>query len=155
MQFQSQQRRFFWYSLTIGAIVDLAISALLAISFEDDFSWMMVGFIFLAIQVLSLLLALRTGIVFVVGQKLGGNKLQEEAFVAALNEGDFPKPKAFERSGDSFLSSLIDDEKLDAAVRSKAALLLGMVQGITSGRFMVSIATNVALERAIARYNRE
>ena len=156
MQFQTQQKRVIWRSFAIGLLLDVAIALMLVhflLGKDEGSALLAFGLCFVAIQVLSVAVALRGTVAFWVGQWLGGSKALENAFYSSLVEGGYPKPDEFEVSAESYLGRMADDEELNPLIRVRAGILLGTITGLAQRGISVAAATGVAMEQAIRHYS--
>ena len=127
MVIQSEVKRLWWRIFSIGIIVDLVIAWAIVWWFDPDSSGKLLAitFVWLAIQVVSLLISIRGLLCAYAVFKFGQSQASEDNFLAALQDATVPRPAQVERSVESYLESVADNESLECAARIKAGSFLG------------------------------
>jgi hypothetical protein len=142
--------------LFIGILVDLALAWAIVWLFANDTSNKLaaIGFVWLGLQAISILMALRGFACGLTAFKLGQSKVAEDSFLAGAEDSRFPRPRAYESSVSDYLEQIMENDSLDIGVRIRAALMLG--SKLTIGECLGPVRTMLidsAQSRALKRYH--
>ena len=144
-----------WIAWAASLALDIAFSLAAAYVFTDtDRGWAAVG-IFAAIQIASILLALR-GLVwnFIIYRYLTKKHLVS-AYVDQLQASQLPQPRRAEESPMEYLARIVDDDDQGVSIRISAAMMFARLQypGQT-GHFGESLRCAAAFEDAMELHGR-
>jgi hypothetical protein len=131
MIIQSANRRLNVRMWTIAVLLDVVLAG--AISYflsPSDAFWINTFWIWLGLQVASLLLTLLGVLRLFVAKWAGAFKPARDGFMTALETQHFPAPEGVISSVDGYLCDVADGEKYNVDVRLAAAMLVGTRQGL-------------------------
>lgn len=154
MQFESRTRRVFWTNVASGLVPDIIISA--SVGWATESGVLGAIFSFLGLQLLYVLLLLKT-----VGWAwlmfwLSGRKFQSAALLNMLRSSRIPEPRDFETSPGGYLDYIASEPTFPLETRLAAAENKGALNILPQvGRFNLSVQTAIAFEDAIQEYKRD
>ena len=153
VQIQSKQERSFIANSLRNLIPDILVAWAGAYLFNlggPGFLGILIG-----LQCLYLVLWLKTFIWMWLLFWLSGRKKLASHLEDFLYKNRFPQPPEFVGGIDDYLAQVADDQKVQCAVRVKAAIELGTMAGIkTAGRYSMGMQLHLAFEDALEQYSR-
>lgn len=154
MRIGSAERRLnirLWF---IAVLVDVAVAAVFSYFAFDREDWLISTFwVWLALQVVSVLFVILGAIRLFAVQWMGGFKPAKNGFLTALETNNFPAPEPYVHSVDDYLSSIRDKEDESVETRLDAAMLWGARQGTkTMAGFLKGMMIDSAHEEALKEY---
>ncbi len=154
MQFESRTRRVFWSNLASGLIPDAIISVLIGWATSSGAGGTVLTFV--ALQILYILLLLKTVAWAWLMFWMSGRKFQASTLLDMLRQSRMPEPRDFEQSPEGYLSYVAEEPTFPIELRLIAAGNQGALKILPQvGRLTLSIQTNIAFEDAIQAYKRD
>jgi hypothetical protein len=131
MIIQSANRRLNIRLWLLAILLDVVFAAGISylMSPPDEF-WINTFWIWLALQVASLLLSLLGVLRLFVAKWAGAFRTVRSGFITALETQHFPAPEGVIQSVDGYLCDIADGEKYSIENRLAAAMLVGARQGL-------------------------
>lgn len=112
-------------------------------------------FVFIALQVIYLLIWIKNSIWSWVFYKFKGRKQIKDYVLDYLKTNKYPEPEDYLKSPDEYFSSVSQDDSVPIEVRLKAAAEIGALNYlIANGQIQNSIRLSMAIEDAIEDYKK-
>lgn len=153
MQFESNIKRNYFLNAFLGLTPDTAIS--IGIAYFTDSGALGFMFSMIGLQCLYLFIWLKDTIWKWLFFKLRGKKLMVQHIEKILKSSNFPAPDDYEKSVDSYLNNIIENDELETVIRIKAAAEIGaMNYPLAYQRIQERIRINMAYEEALENYKK-
>lgn len=154
MQFRSEQTRSIWINATLGSAIDAAVAYGIS-NIWGNGELAATALIFLAMQAIYLAIWFKRTVVMWLHFLLIGRRKMRRHMGDFLRENGFPEPEPYYDSVDDYLSRIVQDDRLKADTRIKAAAELATINALpVFGLVQFSLQLRMAFEDAIKRYKR-
>lgn len=153
MQFESKQKRTFWLNIVLGFIPDTVVSIILSAVFNGGLG----GFFFslIGLQCVYFLIWIKNSIWAWSLFKFHNQKYLVTHITDYLQKNRYPEPDDYEKSPDSYLSTIVADENQSANVRIAAAASLAELNFMsTQGQIQNHMRFCMAYEEALENHKR-
>ena len=153
MQFESKNKRNFWFNSILGMTPDILVALAVAIYSNGGIATFFL--VLVGLQIIYFLIWIKNTIWSWIFYKFRGRKKISDFVLDYLKTNKYPEPDDYLKSPDEYFSSVTQNDSVPIDLRLKAAAELGALNyPVANGQIQNSIRLSMAIEDAIGNYKK-